>query len=100
MSKHSPILPYRYTHIYGSLFTMKTTIEIADPLFEQAKRHAAEHDCTLREVVESGLRNLLKQSAAPRQPFRLRKGSFKGKGLAQPLDWREIRERIYEGRGE
>ncbi len=34
---------------------MKTTIEISDTLFRQAKEHAAREGIPLREVVESGL---------------------------------------------
>ena len=35
---------------------MKTTVEISDPLFDAAKREAERAGCTLRDLIESGLR--------------------------------------------
>jgi len=78
---------------------VKTTIEIADPLFTAAKRFAAVHGLTLREVVEAGLRRVLEPQQTTAKPFRLRKVTCKGRGLAEDLDWNSIREMIYEGRG-
>jgi predicted transcriptional regulator len=81
---------------------MKTTIDISDPLFEQAKRLAEKTGSTLREIVENALRDFFKKSKKPSPSFRLRKHSFKGKGLVEGLsegDWGRIRERAYEGRG-
>jgi len=78
---------------------MKTTIEIADPLFTAAKRVAASRGRTLREVVEAGLRRVLEPEPTAAKPFRQRKVTFKGRGLAEDLDWNAIREMIYEGRG-
>jgi hypothetical protein len=59
---------------------MKTTVEIADPLFDEAKREAERSGCTLRDLIEIGLRQELdrrKQS----KPFKLRDASVKGGGL-------------------
>jgi hypothetical protein len=58
---------------------MKTTIDIADPLLEAAKKTATREGTTLRALVELGLRQVIekKRSVA----FRLRKASFRGKGL-------------------
>ncbi len=78
---------------------MKTTIEVTDALLAGAKQYAAAHGMTLREVVESGLRSVLEAEASKSRPFRLRPCVFKGKGLAPGLEWREIRDKIYEGRG-
>jgi hypothetical protein len=39
---------------------MKTTIEIADSLLDEAKRLAARRGVTLRTVVEEGLRHVVK----------------------------------------
>lgn len=80
---------------------MKTTIEISDPLLQQARRLAAREGTTLRTLVETGLRKVIaekKQQAG----FRLRRASFKGEGLqpaAQGAGWDRIRELAYEGRG-
>lgn len=80
---------------------MKTTIDIADALAEQAKRVAAAEGTTLRSLVEEGLRRVLEERRAERV-FRLRKASFKGKGLRPEVtdgSWAHIRDLSYEGRG-
>ena len=66
---------------------MKTTIEISDPLLAAAKELAAKENTTLRAVVETGLRRLLEEREQS-PPFRLRDGSFKGRGL-QP-EFRDV----------
>jgi hypothetical protein len=64
---------------------MKTTVEIADPLPEQAKKLAAKEGLTLRVLMEEGLRSVLaSRQSAPAKPFRLRDGSFKGGDGLQP----------------
>jgi len=80
---------------------MKTTIEISDALLEEAKRMAARDDTTLKRLVEQGLRQVIAQRKR-RAAFRLRKATFKGKGLsaeAKGADWNRLRELAYEGRG-
>jgi hypothetical protein len=80
---------------------MKTTIEIADALLRDAKRVATREGVTLRTLVESGLRNEIERRRRP-AAFRLRRASFKGKGLhagARGLGWDELRELAYTGRG-
>ena len=72
---------------------MKTTVDISDTLLASAKSLAKEENTTLRALIETGLRNVLKErQAAP--VFRLRDASFRGKGL-QPAyagaDWARIR---------
>lgn len=80
---------------------MKTTIEISDALLEQARRLAARENTTLRALVEQGLHKVIadkKRTAG----FRLRRVTFKGKGLQSPLQdagWERIRDMAYEGRG-
>lgn len=81
---------------------MKTTIDIADPLFADAKRLAERRGTTLKALVEQGLRQVLAEPAAGAPPFRLRKASFKGKGLRPELQdapWDRLRELAYEGHG-
>ena len=91
---HTPVPYDTGTH-------MKTTIEISDPLFKDAKRLAARDGITLRTLVENGLRHELAQRRRP-TTFRLRKASFKGEGLqpgARGLSWDQLRELAYAGRG-
>jgi len=76
---------------------VKTTVEITDSLLEQAKQLAAARSTTLRQIIEEGLRNLIE--TRPEQPFRLRDGSFGGKGMLGKKTWAEIRDEIYKGRG-
>lgn len=80
---------------------MKTTVEIPDSLLEQAKRFATREHTTVRALVEEGLRGVLAERKRPRS-FKLRKVSFKGKGLQPQMgggSWQRIRDAIYEGRG-
>lgn len=80
---------------------MKTTVEIPDALFAEAKRVAAEEGTTLRELVEAGLREVVQRRRRPR-PFRLRDAGLDGRGLRPEFaggDWARLRDAAYEGRG-
>jgi hypothetical protein len=80
---------------------MKTTVEISDPLLREARKVAARDGVTLRELIETGLRDMLAKRKAAK-PFKLRDGSYKGKGLhpdVQDLTWEEIRNLSYGDRG-
>lgn len=80
---------------------MKTTIEIADPLLEEARKLAQREGITLRALVEQGLRQVLTHKRRA-EPFRLRDASFAGDGLRSDLgsaSWDRLRELAYEGRG-
>jgi hypothetical protein len=82
---------------------MKTTVEISDALFSEARRVAQREKRTLRALIEEGLRHVLAQRRTRRGAFKLRKASFGGQGLHPDLNaahWEEIRRRTYEGRGE
>jgi hypothetical protein len=79
---------------------MKTTVEISDSLFATAKAAAEARGLTFRELIEEGLRIMVEQRKGSRNRFRLRDGSFRGRGLCEDLSWKEIRQRIYKGRGE
>jgi hypothetical protein len=81
---------------------MKTTIDIADPLLERARQVAAQEGTTVKALVEAGLRRVI-EDRKTRGKFRLRRASFKGRGLqpaAQALPWDRLREMAYEGRGD
>ena len=80
---------------------MKTTIEIHDVLLERAKRHAKARGCTLRSVVEDGLRRVLDEPA-PAVPYKLPDlsvGDPDGEDPLKHYTWPELRDLIYEGRG-
>ena len=80
---------------------MKTTVEIPDNLFEEARKVAHRDRTTLKVLVEEGLRKIISERKR-RKGFRLRKVTFKGNGLQSHLagaSWDQIRELNYEGRG-
>jgi hypothetical protein len=81
---------------------MKTTIEISDSLMAKAKELSLIEGRTFRDIVEEGLRNVLARSQ-PKPGFRLKKSSYKGKGLKPEYafqSWSKIREAAYEGHGQ
>ena len=79
---------------------MKTTVEIPDSLFDEAKACAESRGVSFRQIVEEGLRAIIEQAQKPRKRFQLRDGSFGGEGIERELPWPEVRHYIYEGRGE
>jgi len=92
------LLAYGLTDMVGR---MKTTVEIPDPLAEEAKAVARREKTTLRALIETGLRQVLRDRRR-RARFRLRDASFGGRGLQPGFreeDWQRIREAAYEGRG-
>lgn len=80
---------------------MKTTVEISDSLAREAKALAAREKTTLRQLIETGLRQVLRERRT-RPGFELRDASFRGRGL-QPefrnASWQQVREAAYEERG-
>jgi hypothetical protein len=82
---------------------MKTTVEITDSLLDRARTVATREHVTLRTLIERGLRRVVAESEEkPVAPFRLRRASFKGEGLAPEFaegSWDEIRDTAYQGRG-
>lgn len=80
---------------------MKTTVEIPDPLAEEAKAVARREKTTLRALIEAGLRHVVRDRLR-RARFQLRDASFGGRGLQPDFgdgDWQRIREAAYEGHG-
>lgn len=80
---------------------MKTTVEISDSLLREARKMAAREGVTLRTLIERGLHRVVAETK-PGAPFKLRRASFKGKGLQPGLrnaSWEHIRDLAYEGRG-
>ena len=79
---------------------MKTTVDIPDSLFQEARACAQSRGVPFRQIVEEGLRSIVQQGHEPRKSFRLRDGSFGGKGLQNGRSWFDIRQTIYQGHGE
>ncbi len=61
---------------------------------------ASRESSTLRELIEEGLRRSL-DDRKKRKSFRLRRASFRGKGLQPGVssEWDRLRGVVYEGRG-
>lgn len=89
------------THIaYDS--TMKTTIEIADDLFERVQRLAREQKTTFRALTEAGLRLILAGKHHTRRGKLPPLVTFGKGGLTEEFkdwNWEQIRNEIYKGRG-
>ncbi len=78
---------------------VKTTIEIADSLLEDAKALARRQKTTLRALVEEGLRHVIERRRKPRAE-RLRLVTFRGRGLRPEIgSFADMLDRAYEGRG-
>jgi len=72
----------------------KTTVQIPDSLFVEARKVAHRERTTLKALIEESLRRIVSQHKR-RNGFRLRKATFKGKGLQPQLagaSWDQIRE--------
>jgi hypothetical protein len=78
---------------------MKTNVNISDTLLEEARQVASPERTTVTAPIEEGLRKTLNDRKRKGR-FRLRKASFKGKGLAVDLadaSPERIRGIVYEG---
>ena len=79
---------------------VKTTIEIADDLFERAQELARKKKTTFRALTEHGLRLALKEQAAPKKLRPL--VTVGGGGLTEEFknsSWEKILDESYRGRG-
>ena len=77
---------------------MKTTVEIADPLLEEAKSLAARRGTTLRSVIEEGLREVLAKEPSMVRSFKLRDASVGGNGLTAEFrdrPWSDVLDAAY-----
>ena len=80
---------------------MKTTVDISDSLLEEARKQASREGTSVKALVEEGLRRII-SNRKRKSVFRLRKATFKGKGLqphAADASWEQIRDMTYQGRG-
>jgi hypothetical protein len=81
---------------------MKTTIEIADGIFEQAQSIARREETTLRALVEQGLRLVLKEKQSKPSEWKWKPLVVQGEGLTAEFrdgGWDRIRDEVYRGRG-
>ena len=84
----------------AKLYSMKTTLEIADPILARAKQHARRTGRPLRALVEEGLRLVL-QTETQRSNYHLPDrsvGNRRGPNPLEALSWPDLREEIYRGR--
>lgn len=82
---------------------MKTTVQISDALLANVQKIAAKRKTTLKALVDEGLRHVVDMENAPRKKVKLKDCSYGDPKAAWPLEgkfWEEIRNSIYEGRGE
>ncbi len=84
-----------------AVYLMKTTIEIADDLFERIQRVARKEGVTFRSLAEQGLRLALRERQ--KEPVRLPPlVTAGGRGLADEFrdaPWEAVRDAVYRGRG-
>jgi hypothetical protein len=81
---------------------MKTTVEIADHLFEQAQRLARKEKTSFRALTEAGLRLVVAGKHIPRPNKLPPLVTFGGGGLTEQFkgwNWDRIRDELYRGRG-
>jgi hypothetical protein len=77
---------------------MKTTVNLSDELIHEAQELARRERTTLRELIETGLRTVIKQRTGEHE-FVLEDASVDGHGL-QPafrgVPWEQVRDAIYQ----
>jgi len=81
---------------------MKTTIEIADDLFERVQRAAQEEKTTFRSLAEEGLRLVLAKKRQRKSGKLPPLVTYGGSGLTEEFkdwNWDRIRDEVYRGRG-
>ena len=78
---------------------MKTTVDLPDSLFQEAKACAEARGLSFRQIIEEGLRAVIQGPGKPGR-FRLRDGAYGRTGSRSAQNWPAIRETIYKGRGE
>jgi hypothetical protein len=81
---------------------MKTTVEIADDLFERVQRVARKEKTTFRSLTEQGLRIVLKEKQAKPAKWKWKPLVVQGGGLTDEfknVPWEKIRDEIYKRHG-
>jgi hypothetical protein len=80
---------------------MKTTVDIADDLFNRTREIAQREGLTLRALIEEGLQAALARREK-KASYRWPDLSVDGEGLAPEFEeggWETLRDRIYAGHG-
>jgi len=84
---HTPLLPaLTFSCLGRMLLCMRTTVQIKDPLFREAKKLAVESGRSLSEVIEDALIETLNRRRQPPERKSVRITTFKGKGLQPGVD--------------
>jgi hypothetical protein len=81
--------------------TVKTTIEIADDLFDRAQRVARKDKTTFRALTEQGLRLVLSRKQAEASNWKWKPVVVGGKGKSKGFKnatWNQVRDAIYSCR--
>jgi hypothetical protein len=81
---------------------MKTTVYISDLLHQEARKIATRKKTTMKALIEEGLRRVIADEHHRKKDFRMRRVTFKGRGLHPDVDgasWEKIREMTYGDRG-
>ncbi len=81
---------------------MKTTVEIADDLFERVQKLAQKEKTSFRALTESGLRMVLAGKHLNKQhdlPPLVTFGKGGPKEEFKDWNWNHVRDEIYRGRG-
>lgn len=81
---------------------MKTTIDIADDLFERIQRLARKEKTTFRALAEAGLRLILAgkhQGGGRRLPKLVTFGKSGPTDEFKDWNWEAIRDEVYKGHG-
>lgn len=90
------------SHTNMGCHIVKTTIEIADDLFERVQRVARKEKTTFRSLTEQGLRIVLKEKQAKPAKWKWKPVTFRGGGgLTDEFmnaSGEKIRDKIYQGR--
>lgn len=93
---HGPaVVHVQSTHTVSMGAHMKTTIDVSDALLQSAKELARQRQTTLRDVVEDGLRAVLREAGTtPRKAFKLADASVSGGKMLvrDPVQWRRMEE--------
>jgi D-alanine-D-alanine ligase-like ATP-grasp enzyme len=77
---------------------MKTTVNLPDELLREAQELARRERTTLRELIETGLRTMVRQRSTG-SSFELVDASVEGRGLRpafRDASWQQIRDTIYD----
>jgi hypothetical protein len=77
---------------------MKTTVNLPDELLREAQELARREQTTVKELIETGLRAVIKQRSRE-SSFALPDASVDGRGLQSEFrgaHWEQIRDAIYD----